>query len=230
MMTNPRMHIILTETALELIPKSLKKKPSTMKSIEKFGRAGQILDTSLHHSNMHTLENSQKRGRPDILHHFLLDTLGSPANIKGFLEIYFHCASGFYKVNSEMKCPRDYIRFKGLMFQLIRKGHIPPNQQPYLISRMDIDLKDWIKNNFNRKNTFIFSLNGKEASLETITSKFFNEANKCAVLIGGFQKNHFSDDILEIPSQMFALADRGYDSWIVTNRLLAKFELDLKLI
>ena len=230
MMNNPRMHIILTEVALELIPKSLTKNPSAIKNVKKFGRAGEILDTSLHHSIMHTLKNSQKRGRPDILHHFLLDTLGSPANLKGFLEIYFHCSSGFYKVNSEMKCPRDYIRFKGLMYQLIRKGHVPPNQQPYLISRMDLNLKDWIKNNFKDKTTFIFSVNGKETSLETITSKFFNESNECAVLIGGFQKGHFSDDILKIPSQIFALSDRGYDSWIVTNRVLAKFEQDLNLI
>ena len=229
-MNNPKIHLILTETALELIPKSLKKKQSAIKSNEKFGRAGQILDTSLHHSNMHTLQNYQKRGRPDILHHFLLDTLGSPANLKGFLEIYFHCSSGFYKVNSEMKCPRDYIRFKGLMFQLIRKGHIPPNQQPYLVSRMDLDLKDWIRSNFDEKNTFIFSVNGKEAPLESITSKFFNESNKCAVIIGGFQKSHFSNDILKIPSQIFALSDRGYDSWIVTNRVLAKYEQDLNLI
>ncbi|MHA1475069.1 MAG: hypothetical protein ACTSQ5_07765 [Promethearchaeota archaeon] len=229
-MNNPKIHLILTETALELIPKSLKKKPSAIKSNEKFGRAGQILDTSLHHSIMHTLQNPQKRGRPDILHHFLLDTLGSPANLKGHLEIYFNCPSGFYKVNSEMKCPRDYIRFKGLMFQLIRKGHIPPNQQPYLVSRMDLDLKNWITNNFTEKNTFIFSINGREASLETITSKFFNESNEIAVLIGGFQKGHFSDDIFKIPSQIFSLSDRGYDSWIVTNRVLAKFEQDLNLI
>ena len=229
-MSNPKMHIILTETALELIPNSLRKKSSAIKNNEKFGNAGQILDTSLHHSIMHTLENSQKKGRPDILHHFLLDTLGSPANLKGFLEIYFHCASGFYKVNSEMKCPRDYIRFKGLMFQLIRKGHIPPNQQPYLVSRIDLDLKDWIKNNFTDKNTFIFSVNGKKASLGTITSKFFNESNECAVLIGGFQKGHFSDDILKLPSQIFAISNLGYDSWIVTNRILAKFEQDLNLI
>ena len=229
-MNNPKMHLILTETALELIPKSLGKQPSTIKNMKKFGRAGEILDTTLHHSIMHSLKNSQKRGRPDILHHFLLDALGSPANLKGFLEIYFQCASGFYKVSSEMKCPRDYIRFKGLMYQLIRKGQVPPNQQPYLISRMDLDLKDWIKNNFSDNNTFIFSVNGKEASLESITSKFFNESNKCAVLIGGFQKSHFSEDILKLPSQIFALSDRGYDSWIVTNRVLAKFEQDLNLI
>jgi len=230
MMNNLKIHIILTEVALELIPNSIAKQPSAIKNIKKFGRAGEILDTSLHHSIIHKLKNSQKRGRPDILHHFLLDTLGSPANLKGFLEIYFQCSSGFYKVNSEMKCPRDYIRFKGLMYQLIREGHIPPNQQPYLVSRMDLDLKNWIKNNFTDKSTFIFSVNGKEAPLESITSEFFNESNECAVLIGGFQKSHFSDDILKIPSQIFALSDRGYDSWIVTNRVLAKFEQDLNLI
>ena len=230
MMNNPKMHIILTEVALELIPKSLAKQPSAIKNIKKFGRAGEILDTSLHHSIIHALKNSQKRGRPDILHHFLLDTLGSPANLKGHLEIYFHCSSGFYKVNSEMKCPRDYIRFKGLMYQLIRIGHIPPNQQPYLVSRMDLGLKDWIKNSFTDKNTYIFSVSGKEALLESITSKFFKESNECAVLIGGFQKGHFSDDILKLPSQIFALSDRGYDSWIIINRVLAKFEQDLNLI
>ncbi len=230
MMNNQKMHIILTEVALELIPKSLTKEPSAIKNVKKFGRAGEILDTSLHHSIIHTLKNSKKRGRPDILHHFLLDTLGSPANLNGYLEIYFQCSSGFYKVSSEMKCPRDYIRFKGLMYQLIRKGHVPPKQQPYLISRMDLDLKDWTKNNFTDKNTFLFSVNGKAASLEKITSKFFNASNECAVLIGGFQKGHFSDYVSKIPSQNFALSDRGYDSWIVTNRILAKFEQDLNLI
>jgi len=50
------------------------------------------------------------------------------------------------------------------------------------------------------------------------------------VLIGGFQKGHFSEDISKIPSQIFAISDRVYDSWIITNRVLAKFEQDLNLI
>jgi len=94
---------------------------------------------------------------------------------------------------------------------------------------MDLGLKEWIKK-ITDKNTFIFSVNGKEASLETITSKFFNESNEFSVIIRGFQKGHFSDDILKIPSQIFALSDIGYDSWIVTNRVLTQFEQDLNLI
>ena len=226
----PILNIILVETALEKIPKSLEKKPSALKSIKRFGNAGKILDTTFHHSIMHNLEHFQKRGRPDILHHFLLDTLGSPANLSNHLKIYFHCQSGFYEVNSEMNCPRDYIRFKGLMWQLIKEKHIPPKKPPYFISKMDMNLNEWLEKNFMEKNTFLFTVNGENKPLKIIKSRFFIESNECAVLIGGFQKGHFSDNILKIPSQKYSISDRGYDSWIIVNRIIVSFEELLSLI
>ena len=100
--SEPKLHIILVDTALELIPREFLSHPSVQKNIKKFGNWGRIFDTSLHHSLINQIENGEKRGRPDILHHFLLDALGSPSNLYDRLKIYFHTPRGLYLVDSSL--------------------------------------------------------------------------------------------------------------------------------
>ena len=223
------LHIILTETALEFIPQAYLQDPLVKKWIKKFGNAARLLDTSLHHSLMSKLKHNEKRGRPDILHHFLLDTLGSPANFAGKLHIYFEAKSTLYSVASNMRCPRDYHRYKALMVQLLEMGHIP-KKKPYFIRRETENFNQWVTTKFSPENIFKFSITGKATPLSQISDHIATSSEDCVVLIGGFQKGHFSDKIESLSGINVALPDRGYDSWVVVTRMLAFYELSLKLL
>jgi rRNA small subunit pseudouridine methyltransferase Nep1 len=221
------LSILLVDTALELVPSSLQSSNCYQSNLAKFGVAGRLLDTSLHHTVMHELNNSDARGRPDILHHYLLDALGSPANVLGKLQIYFEVGTRVYQVDPQMRCPRDYLRFKALMVQLLDLGHIPP-ESPYFIAVQSLIAPLWIKNNFLPDNVIKFSRLGDLISYDTLCSWDFWHQQDVVVLIGGFQKGHFSDWIMQIQGRTISLGTYGLDSWVVVNRILAAYEVHLK--
>ncbi len=115
------LYLFLVDSALELITKGIGKHVSIGKKIRHLGDAGKILDSSLHHSIMKTLKNNNGRGRPDITHLFLSDTLSSPLNKWNLLRIYLHTRNNnIFEINPIMRPPRDYNRFKGVFYKLLR--------------------------------------------------------------------------------------------------------------
>jgi rRNA small subunit pseudouridine methyltransferase Nep1 len=119
------LYLFLVDSALELIPKGIGKHVSIGKNIRRLGDAGKILDSSLHHSIMKTLKNNNGRGRPDIIHHFLNDSLSSPLNKWNLLRIYLHTRNDkIFEINPLMRPPRDYNRFKGVFHKLLRENHL----------------------------------------------------------------------------------------------------------
>ncbi|MBD3352574.1 MAG: hypothetical protein GF364_13885, partial [Candidatus Lokiarchaeota archaeon] len=127
------LYLILTESALELIPKAIRKHPSVKKNIKKYGNIAKILDMSFHHSSLKNLRNYQSRGRPDIVHKFILDSLGSVINKLNLLRIYVHTRkSKIFEINPIMRPPRDYNRFKGLIYKLLTKEIIKVPESKFI--------------------------------------------------------------------------------------------------
>ena len=94
------LYLILADSGLELIPKDLGKHPSVGKNIKRFGNLGRILDISLHHSAMKSLKDTYSRGRPDIVHKFLIDSQASILNKLGLLRIFIHTYDDkLYEIN-----------------------------------------------------------------------------------------------------------------------------------
>ena len=223
------LYLVLVETAVERIPDSLAQKVSIKKALKKFGSAAKLLDTTWHHSDMYILPDSHRRGRPDILHHFLLDTLGSPANLTGNLQILFQCSDGLFQVDSKMRCPRDYLRFKSLMVPLLEQGHVPP-KKPYLIRRITQNYPQWVESQFSADQIYKFTSTGTAQSLEKLMESITSSSTDTLIMVGGFQKGPFSPLIQEIPGHTIALPNQGYDSWIVVNRVCGAYEKALRLI
>ncbi|MEJ2249259.1 MAG: hypothetical protein P8Y97_06310 [Candidatus Lokiarchaeota archaeon] len=117
--------LIITECGLELIPKKIRTHSAVKRNFSKKLYASQLLDTAIHHSAMTKLSDSNKRGRPDILHLCLLNALGSILNKTGNLELYFHTYKDrIFKLNPEIRISKNYNRFKGLMANLLIDGVI----------------------------------------------------------------------------------------------------------
>ena len=219
--------IIIAECGLELIPKSLRSHPSIKKNLQAKNYASQLLDTALHHSVMKKLKNFEKRGRPDILHACLLNALGSPLNKSKNLNLYFHTINNkIFKVDPEIRIARNYNRFKGLMAKLLVDGFIG-TQDSMLIAPFEGNLEQLIAS-FEDKEIISCSSKGK---LMNNHGELFPEplSKNLIMIIGGFQKNSFSKNISRFSDKSISISSYSLDAWIVISRIIAYYELVLKL-
>jgi rRNA small subunit pseudouridine methyltransferase Nep1 len=112
------LNFILAESALELVPREIWKQPAVVSDSRRRERSpGEtLLDRSFHHSAMVKLENSEKRGRPDLVHVALLSVTGTPLYLEGDIKVYVHTQGGLViEVEEKTRIPKSYLRFRGLM-------------------------------------------------------------------------------------------------------------------
>jgi rRNA small subunit pseudouridine methyltransferase Nep1 len=221
--------LILVESALETIPKSLWKHPSVMRYAEKRGKRPEflLLDRSYHHAAMKTLKDSEKRGRPDIAHFALLEALGSPLNKERLLQVYVHTFSDYViTIAPETRLPRNYNRFIGLMEQLFEFRKIPPTGQHLLTVK---------KQNMSQllltvKPTYViaFSRKGAMCTLEHAVSKLSNK-EKPVALMGGFPHGHFLEKTSGLADETVAIDPEMLETWTVTSRLIYEYERAISL-
>lgn len=66
------------------------------------------------------LKRDPKHSRPDITHQVLMTLLDSPLNKAGLLTVYLRSAAGvLIEISPQIRIPRTYKRFAGLMVQLL---------------------------------------------------------------------------------------------------------------
>ncbi|MFW9782751.1 MAG: 16S rRNA methyltransferase [Candidatus Heimdallarchaeota archaeon] len=221
------LKLILVECGIELIPKELRHHSAVKKNFSQQIYSSQLLDNALHHSAMKSLENSEKRGRPDIAHLCLLNALGSVLNKTGNLEVFLHTVNNrVFKFNPEVRIARNYNRFKGLIAKTLIDGNITLNGNE-LISEVMIPL-DILINNFNSSNVLLLSSKGKQ--INNYNELNFTDSSKTiVVLIGGFQKGSFSLNILSLSKNLISISQYPLDAWIVTNKIITYYELSNKI-
>jgi len=215
--------IILVDCGLEIIPKQIRHTPSISRSISQKNYSSQLLDNALHHSAMKNLKNSEKRGRPDITHLCLLNALGSTLNKTGNLNLFIHTINNkIYEFNPEIRIARNYNRFKGLMAKTLIDGNINVNGKQ-LISQFAGKLPDLI-NKFKNPEIILFSSRGK---LVNDYKNLFLEAisKNIITIIGSFQKNTFSEELLRLSNKLISISEYSLDAWIVTNKIITYYEL-----
>ena len=215
--------LIIAESGLEIIPNQIQNHPSVKNNLKENNFASSLLDNALHHSAMKNLEDFNKRGRPDIVHHCLLNALGSPLNKSGYLEVYIHSYLGkLYRVDSSTRIPRNYNRFKGLMAKLLQKGRITSTHGT-LFEEVRKSLVDLIKL-YKKRSVIIFSKSGK--LIGNYSELFRKDLNKnYIIIIGGFQRGNFSQNILDLGNSVNAISEYSLDAWVVVNKVISYYEI-----
>jgi len=223
--------LVLAESALETIPKQL----WMHGSVQKYAKLRRkhprfiILDRSHHHSAMKTLELSERRGRPDIVHFALLEALGSPLNKERLLRVYVHTFNDYViSVSPETRLPRNCNRFVGLMEQLFEFGRIPPEEtEPPLLTLRQQTLTQLIR---EIQPSYILALSriGKPETLEARVPKLTNE-KRPAVLVGGFPHGHFSEATAMLADEVMRIDRETLETWTLVSRLIYEFERSFSL-
>jgi len=221
--------IIFAESALETVPEALWSSPDVQKHAEKREKKpGQILlDRSYHHRAMTSLRNASQRGRPDIVHISLLEALGSPLNMEKLLRVYVHTVTDYViSLSPEVRLPRNYDRFIGLMEQLFEFNKIPPTGVT-LISLKKQTLAELIS---EIKVTRVIALTrlGKLKLLDGVMSELVKE-KKPAMIIGGFPHGNFSEDTMKLVDEAVCFDREMLETWTVTSRAIYEYEKAIEL-
>jgi rRNA small subunit pseudouridine methyltransferase Nep1 len=220
--------IILADCGLELIPKHIRKHSAVQRNLSSKNYSSQLLDNALHHSAMKNLKDSEKRGRPDILHACLLNALGSPLNKSGKLNLFVHTFNDkIFKFNPELRIARNFNRFKGLMAKVLIDGDITANRAS-LITQIDVTVKDLIER-LNKPEIILFSRKGK---LVKTSKEMFpdTKSHNYIAIIGGFQKGGFSEEILSLTDNLISISKHPLDAWNVVGKVITYYEIELDII
>ena len=218
--------IILVESELELIPSQILSHPAVISYAKQRNKKpkGLILDSSFHHSAMKELPEGNRRGRPDIVHIFLLNSLESILNKKGKLKIIIHTRNNqAIFIDSKTRIMRSYHRFIGLFEQLFEKKKIVTEEKILIELRENISLDKIIKNE-NHDFILTFSENGKIVELHNYLTNLKNKKIKNILcIIGCFPHVDFHFDISKYSDDVISIFEEKLTAWSVANELLTFF-------
>ncbi len=224
--------LIIAESALETIPESLWNHPAIKKLAKLRQRPPSqiLLDRSYHHTAMKTLENNEKRGRPDIVHFALLEALGSPLNREKQLSTYVHTLGDItIQINNETRLPRNYSRFVNLIEQLFETQRVPPDKrEKTLLTAKQQTLTQLVKKEVKPSRILALSRVGKPRTLEDTISDLATIDNAC-VLVGGFPKGHFTNSVTELADEIVCIDSEMLETWTIVSRTVYEFERALSL-
>ncbi|MBS7609052.1 16S rRNA methyltransferase [Candidatus Bathyarchaeota archaeon] len=218
--------LIIAEASLETIPKELLRNRDVLRHARLRGISPRfmLLDRSYHHHAMLKLQDGERRGRPDIVHFALLETLGTPLNLEGLLKIRVHTLQNFViEVSPEVRLPKNYLRFKGLIEQLFRYGKVPPEPggKPLMILKRQSlrELMEEMKPSL----TVGLTTEGAPITLTELACRL-KEEKEPAVLVGGFPRGHFSDGTKGMLQALYRIDPASLETSVVVSRLIYAFE------
>jgi rRNA small subunit pseudouridine methyltransferase Nep1 len=224
--------LVLAESALETIPKSLWAHPSIQRYARLHGKLPNfvLLDRSYHHEVMKRLEHSEKKGRPDIVHFTLLEALGSPLNKEGLLKVYVHTINDFViTVKPATRLPRNCNRFVSLIEQLFESGKVPPQPKQKALLTLKHQTLPQLIQEINPSYILALSRIGRFRPLEETIAGLCKE-KRLMVFVGGFPAGHFSESTVKLADEIVCIDPEMLETWTVTSRLIYEFEQAISLL
>jgi len=224
------LNLILVEAALELVPKRILRHPSVRRNAKRRGKPPEetLLNRSIHHSAMSRLENSEKRGRPDIVNVCLLEIQGAPLNKTGNLKTFIHTNNGVcIDVNPEVRLPRDCNRFGSLMEQLLLNGRVPVDSDVPLLSSSMKSLSS-LKQEIKPSTTIALTSHGEQTSLEVLCRELSREENP-VVLLGAYPHGALNEETLNVADRQVSIYPKDLEAWVIVSRLIYEYEKAITL-
>jgi len=220
--------IVLAASELEKIPSSIFSHPAITSYANQRNKKPEqmILDSNYHHNAMKNLLEGDRRGRPDIVHMFLLTSLESIANKEGKLKVIVHTRNNeAVYVNPKTRIMRNYSRFIGLVEQIFEKKSITTQNETLIELHENITLDKIIKQE-KTDVVIVFSPDGKKVKL----TNFFKDIKKkkqenILCIIGGFPKGDFHFDFSKTSYNVVSIYDKPLTAWTVTGEVLVNYNL-----
>ena len=214
--------LVLAESALELVPLELQDHPSVLSHAQKLGKDPSeiLLDNSWHFAAMKGINNEIKRGRPDLVHFSILEATTIPLYLQNKIKIYIHTIDDkVIYIGENVHIPKSYHRFEGLIEKLFLEKTIRSDDS-ILLEIKEKSFSELI-NEIKPSKIIGFSTKGELSSFEKISSEISD--NTC-LIIGGFQKGHFSESTKNKINHLFSVDNLSYEAHVVIARILYEYE------
>src|SRR3989344_6331711 len=197
------IYLVLAESALELVPLELQDHPSVLSHAQKLGKDPSeiLLDNSWHFAAMKGINNEIKRGRPDLVHFSILEATTIPLYLQNKIKIYIHTIDDkVIYIGENVHIPKSYHRFEGLIEKLFLEKTI--RSDDYILLEIKEKSFSELINEIKPSKIIGFSTKGKISSFEKISSQI---SDNTFIVIGGFQKGHFSESTKNKINHLFQL-------------------------
>ena len=222
------LNLIIADASLETIPDNLYRHPS-LKKLRHSGKKSNdiLLDRSYHHFAMIStgLENLHKRGRPDILHIALINALATPLYRNNLMKVFVHTINNnVIVVGDDVRIPKSYLRFEGLMLNLLKNKKIISDDERILLEiKSQTNFRGFLREIIKAETVVGLSITGRYRKLESIAIDLSAQTNPC-VVIGGFPKGYFSESVDSCFDRKYSISSMGLESQVVIARLIYEYE------
>ena len=216
------LSLVLAESALELVPMELHRPNSVIASARRFNKKPSeiLLDISWHFAAMKGIKNEIKRGRPDLIHFSLLEACSIPLYFENKLNVFVHTIDDkVISIGQNVRLPKSYHRFVGLVEKLYATGKIKENDNT-LLEINDMNFGNLIKK-INPKLTISLSSKGNKSSYQKLAEEI--EDDTC-IVIGGFSKGQFSDKNKIHFDRELSVDKEPLEAHIIISRVLYEYE------
>lgn len=214
--------LILSESALELVPYELQEHPSVISHAKKLGKHPSeiLLDNSWHFAAMKGIKNEIKRGRPDLVHFSILEATTIPLYYQNKLNLFVHTIDNkVIHFGKNVHIPKSYHRFQGVIEKLFQDKKVLSKNE-LLLEIKDQTFSELI-HEINPSNVIGFSTSGQSSSYQKIASDIPD--NSC-IVIGGFQKGHFSDSTQSEITNLYSIGNDSFEGHVIVSRILYEYE------
>jgi rRNA small subunit pseudouridine methyltransferase Nep1 len=215
-----RLHFVIAEAALELVPEPLWREPSVRSDSERRGRepGGILLDRSVHHSAMLKLSDGYRRGRPDLVHLTLLNVTSTPLHQEGRARVYIQTLDdSVLEFGEGARPPKSYARFRNLAEKLLVER---PTEG--LVRVRDATLPQLLKG-IGTDFAAGLSVQGAPERLEELAEELAMKKDP-AVVVGGFPRGHFLPRDLKAFDRLVRIDERALDAHVVAARVVYEVE------
>jgi len=216
------LSLVLAESALELVPSELQNHNSVIAASKRLGKKPSeiLLDVSWHFAAMKGIEDEIKRGRPDLIHFCLLEACSIPLYFENKIRIFVHTIDNkAIFMGKDVRLPKSYHRFAGLIEKLYSVGRIEENNKK-LLEIKEMNFSSLIKE-IKPKKTIGLSRKGTSSSYQRVAEKV--DGDTC-IVIGGFAKGHFSDETKKCFDEIVSVDQNSLEAHIIISRLLYEYE------
>lgn len=216
------LNLLLLDSEIELVPKEIANHPAVRINADKRKKpASQVLlDSTLHHSAMRRLPQADRRGRPDIVHFFLLLALESALNKRGFLRTFVHTRNDeLILVDPAARLPKNYPRFVGLMESLFLEGAVPSRGAPLLRLNRGYSFKRCLEE-IAHSRVIVLS---EQGTREKLRLRLKGDDDLLCV-IGGFSRGDFRSDVYSHADEIISVFDEPLTAWTVASELIVNYE------
>ena len=217
--------MLLADAELEIVPERIRGHPVIAKYARKRGKKTNkiLLDSSFHHAAMKVLDDWERRGRPDIVHMFMLLCLDSILNKEGMLKTLVYTRNrDLITVSPRTKLPKGYHRFVGLIEDLFEREIIPSEKMPLLRLRKNVDFGKLMVD-INADRVLVLSPNGERVSLFEYFSNYRDCKNICCI-VGGFPKGDYYSPVYDYATDIVSIYPGMLTVWTVVSEVIVAYE------